>query len=603
MAKKKRGGLSRLYGVFLIAGGVIALSFLLPGFSKIPNEVKMAKKEWPLPNRDYENTRATEDSSINSNNVASLGVAWYVPLTGASEWGAAATNPIVLNNIVYIQDLKSNVYAISLKDGSLLWKKEYNLDAYGPNGPALGWGKIFLLKGHTQVAALDLTGKELWSTTITESKTAGLDIQLTIYDGKVYVSTVPGTSNSNFYTGGEAGVIYALDQSNGKIVWGFETVDSKDIWGNPKVNSGGGAWYPPAVDTQTNRLFFGIGNPGPWPGTKEFPNGSSRPGPNLYTNSLVSLSATTGKLSWYSQVTPHDLFDYDFQIPPILATVDLKKIVIGAGKSGKVVGFDREGGAIIWTTKVGEHKNDELTGLSKGITRVLPGPLGGVETPMALAKGVVFVPYLNVFADYTPTGIEVKTFDLMKGTGGVAALSAATGELIWETKLPAINVGGATVVNDLVFTSTNDGMIYALFVGNGKILWSYRAPGGINSWPAVAGDTLLMPVGLGSAPMLMALRPGGNQLIPTASVEKEFGQTKTVRIKNFAFVPKVVNVEAGTKVVWINEDAAVHTINGPGFDSQSLARGESFEFVFDKPGVIDYLCGLHPSMLGTVRVR
>ncbi len=605
MAKKKRaslpGLLIALTFLFLVVGGVFTFNSI---FSSVPDEVRTAAKEWPLPNRNYENTRATSDSTIDANNIASLGVGWFVPLTGASEWGAAATNPIVLSNTVYIQDLKSNVYAINLADGSLKWKKEYGLDAYGPTGLALGWGKIFALKGHQEVAALDLTGKELWSVRLTESKTAGLDIQILPYGGKIYVSTVPGSSNSNFYTGGEAGVIYALDQNTGKIVWGFDTVDSADIWGNKAVNSGGGAWYPPAVDTRTGRLFFGIGNPGPWPGTKEFPNGTSRPGPNLYTNSVVSLESTTGKLSWYTQITPHDLFDYDFQIPPILTTIGNQPIVIGAGKSGKVVAFDRATGSVIWTTKVGEHKNDELTVLpSKGITRVLPGPVGGVETPMAYAKGVVFVPYLNIFADYTPTGLVIKTFDLSKGTGGVTALDATNGKVLWETKLSSINVGGATVVNDLVFTSTNDGMIYALRADNGKIVWSYLAPGGINGWPAVVGDTLLMPVGLGSQPMLIAFRVGGNKVIPTPTVAKRFTETKTVRIKNFSFVPKVVTVNVGTKVVWVNEDAAVHTVNGPGFDSPNLAQGDSYEFVFDKLGAIDYLCGLHPSMLGTVRIK
>ncbi len=86
---------------------------------------------------------------------------------------------------------------------------------------------------------------------------------------------------------------------------------------SPNVNSGGGVWYPPAFDGKGS-MYFGVGNPAPFPGTGKYPWGSSRPGPNLYTDSLVKLNAKTGKLDWYHQVTPHDLYDWDFQGPPIL---------------------------------------------------------------------------------------------------------------------------------------------------------------------------------------------------------------------------------------------------------------------------------------------
>jgi len=41
-------------------------------------------------------------------------------------------------------------------------------------------------------------------------------------------------------------------------------------------------------------------------------------------------------------------------------------------------------------------------------------------------------------------------------------------------------------------------------------VWSFQAPGGINAWPAVAGDTIVWPVGLGRRPVLLALRLGSN---------------------------------------------------------------------------------------------
>ena len=294
------------------------------------------------------------------------------------------------------------------------------------------------------------------------------------------------------------------------MVWQFSTVDSKDLWGNPDVNSGGGAWYPPAIDVNTGTTYWGTGNPGPIPGTEEFPSGSSRPGPNLYTETLLALDSTTGKLLWYKQVKPHDLFDLDFQCSPILTTADIKgkttDIVIGSGKLGEVYAFDRKSGEIYWQTPVGQHKNDDLTQLPVGTTTVLPGPDGGVLTPMACADGILYLPVVNHAGDYTPTEFVEATYDENGGTGELVALNVSTGEPIWNKNFDSIAIGGATVVNDLVFTSTLDGMIYALDRGTGQEVWSYQAPGGINGWPAISGDFIIFPVGLGPVAELIAFK-------------------------------------------------------------------------------------------------
>ncbi|MEJ2047606.1 MAG: PQQ-binding-like beta-propeller repeat protein, partial [Dehalococcoidia bacterium] len=307
--------------------------------SNIPSEIGDYQHDWPTANCAYDNTRATTDSLISRDNVPTLGLAWSIDITGIGEWGGMASNPIILGDKVYCQDLKSNTYAIDLKSGELLWKKEYNQDSFGPNGPAIGWDKLFVPKGHYEVAALDLeNGNELWSTRLSDIETLGIDIQLTAFNEMVYVSTVPGTSNADFYTGGNIGIIYALDQETGAVSWQFSTVDSEDVWGNPGINSGGGAWFPPAIDTGTGIMYWGIANPAPFPGTEDFPNGSSRPGPNLYSDSIVALDSKDGKLIWYNQVKPHDLFDLDFQGSPILTSAQINgretEIVIATGKLG-----------------------------------------------------------------------------------------------------------------------------------------------------------------------------------------------------------------------------------------------------------------------------
>src|SRR4029077_2614963 len=122
-------------------------------------------------------------------------------------------------------------------------------------------------------------------------------------------SSVP-VSIGGIYTPGDRGVIYALDATTGAVKWTFDTVEGA-LWGHPEVNSGGGAWYPPAVDLERGLVYVGVANPAPFPGTAEHPNGTSRPGDNLYTDSIVALDLTTGAVEWFQQVTPHDIFDRD----------------------------------------------------------------------------------------------------------------------------------------------------------------------------------------------------------------------------------------------------------------------------------------------------
>src|SRR5438552_8687754 len=139
-------------------------------------------------------------------------------------------------------------------------------------------------------------------------------------------------------------------------------------------------------------------------------------------------------------------------------------------------------------------------------SKCTPGATGGVETPMALADGTVYVPVVNLATDFTAS-----TFSLRKpatGAGELDAIDAATGTVLWKADLDSPDYGGATVAGDLVFTSTFAGDVQAFDRGSGKQVWSWRAPGGINGFISVAGDILLVPVGLASSPQLVALKIG-----------------------------------------------------------------------------------------------
>jgi outer membrane protein assembly factor BamB len=493
----------------------------------IPPEIAGHEKEWPLANHYYANTRAAVGSTINAGNVANLQVAWEAPLEGTAEWGAGTGNPVISDGVVYYEDLAANVYAVDFKTGDVIWNTRYNNKLFGPSGPAIGYGRVYALSRIDRYVALDIkTGQEQWQFDTGYQLASGA-FQPAAFNNHVFFAMQAAVSGRgkvvyHSYQGGTSGAVYLMDPKTGKPLWFWQVVE-KGFWGHPEVNSGGGLWFPPAIDTETGVSFWSSGNPSPVPGIKGWPNGSSRPGPNLYTNSMIALSFD-GKLLWYNQVKPHDLFNLDFQISPMLAKVPINgqdtNIVIGSGKLGVVYGFDEKTGKILWKTSVGFHQNDELQKLPldpESTTWVAPGAWGGVEAPMAYADGTVYALTANLPSPYNATAYEADTPEqalnrseggssLKDATAQLYAIDAATGKVLWTHDFDKVAFSGVTVVNDLLFTSTLDGEVYALSRADGNEVWQWQAPGGTNSWPAVSGDTIVWAFGLGDDPSVIALR-------------------------------------------------------------------------------------------------
>jgi outer membrane protein assembly factor BamB len=468
------------------------------------------------PNGDLANTRQVA-GPIDTSSVKQLEEAWTLPIPGESTFGSYASSPIMSKGVVYSQDLGSNVQAIDQESGEVIWTKNYELPDHGPNGVVVAEGRVY---GATPTSAFALdqkTGKQLWSVTLTRNEVEGIDIAPGYYKGIVYVSTVP-VNVSEFYGPGGVGILWALDAKTGKKLWHFDTVP-KDLWGNPNVNSGGGLWYTPAFDDK-GYMYFGVGNAGPFPGTEKEPWGSSRPGPNLYTNSIVKLDAKTGKMQWYWQQLPHALYDWDFQGPAILVKAGGKELVLASGKSGVVVALDAETGKPVWQKLVGQHNGHDKDNLYalRGETdklklpvTVYPGSLGGVIAPMSTDGNSVYVPVNNAPLE---TISQTERQEPGPISGELVALDVRTGAEQWKYKFPsAFAFGFTTVVNDLVFATTSDGKVHGFDASSGRLAWQASLPAGTNAGVMVEGDTLLAPAGLpaaeGQKPELVAYRLGG----------------------------------------------------------------------------------------------
>ena len=472
-----------------------------------PAEDVRYANEWPAPNGDLYNTRVAH-ATISSTNVSKLGIAWTLPLRGAGATGTDVANPVIAAGIAYLQDGASNVMAVRYATGRVLWTHRYNSPDYGPNGVTIANGRIYGVTA-TGVFALDAkTGRQVWYDMHLAARKASFDIPAQVAYGKVFVS-------SALTVGG--GIIYALDARTGATIWRFQTVADKR--GQQLSATAGGAWDAVLIGPD-HSVYAGIGNP-----YLSQQQAQATPSRELYTDSLVKLSQATGKLEWYYQAFPDDFHDWDLQISPIYTTAAGRPVVLAAGKGGFVFAFDPASGKLLWKTAVGIHNghdHDDQLALAGKLHLKLPytlypGEAGGVETNMAAADGVAYVPVVNLATTYTTAMAPVGRANFAQGAGEMVAIAIATGKHLWATKLSQMPLGGATVANDLVFTATMvlaaplTCEVVALSRKDGSIVWTVHLPAGCNATLAIAGSTLLAGAGLAAPaqhPVVVAYRLG-----------------------------------------------------------------------------------------------
>ena len=237
---------------------------------------------------------------------------------------------MITNGVIYSQDLESNVQAIDLESGDVLWTTKFESPSHGPNGLAVAEGRVFGATA-TEAFALDQkTGKEVWSVATAEGgdrhgarrpRRQGLRLDRA------------GQHQRRIRSAAAVGMLWAMDAKTGKKLWHFDTVP-KDLWGDTEGQLRRRPLVPALVRQQGRRCTSAPATRRRSPARRSQPWGSSRPGRNLYTDSLVKLDPKTGKLEWYYQETPHNIYDWDFQNSPIITKAGGKEVAIGSGKSG-----------------------------------------------------------------------------------------------------------------------------------------------------------------------------------------------------------------------------------------------------------------------------
>ena len=474
-------------------------------------------------NGNYEQTRYYPASQINTNNVRNLRPAWIFQ-TEIVE--SQETTPIVVNGIMYITTSFNHVYALNAATGEQIWHFKHKMGPIttyccGPNnrGVAVHGDKLYMGTLDAKLVALDAkSGKLVWETQIADPEKGYSETMApTAVDGMILIGT----------NGGEYGIrgfVKAFDAETGKLKWTFHTTaeNSVGVWakndatgrdmlrdiaaeraalaklGDPYKTLGGGVWQNPAVDLETRRVYFVVGNPSP------DLDGSLRPGDNLYTNSLVSVELDTGKYICHFQYIAHDVWDLDAVSPPIITNVKNEygktvKGILHGGKTGHVYVHDAKNCNMIRFSEAMVPQEDMWVLPTKDGQRMLPGANGGVEwSPMTVDAGLGLVYAINLHqpmtyhVESTPypngklwLGGAFKVIPSEEQWGNVSAVDYNTGKIRWKVKTPQPMIGGImATAGGLVFAGEGNGQFKAYDSKTGNILWNFQAGAGVNAPPS-----------------------------------------------------------------------------------------------------------------------
>lgn len=372
-----------------------------------------AQEEWLTHGGTYSEQRHSTLSSVNTDNVNKLGVAWTYDLK--TNRGVEST-PIVVDGVMYVTSAWSVVYALDAVTGKELWVYDPKVDrALGVNfccdavnrGVAVYDGQIFVGVIDGRLEALDAkTGTVNWSVvTVDQSRPYSITGAPRVVDGRVMI----GNGGAEM---GVRGYLSAYDVKNGEKIWRFYTVPNPNkkpdneasddaftqvangTWGDEgawtKSGAGGTVWDSIVYDEVNDQVIFGVGNGSPW--NRDYRDPSA--GDNLFLSSIVAVDAATGKYRWHFQTTPGDNWDYTATQSIILADLPLgedgasKRVAMQAPKNGFFYVIDVENGEYIsgeafapmnWATGLDENGRPIETPevrYGKDPVFVTPGPFG-----------------------------------------------------------------------------------------------------------------------------------------------------------------------------------------------------------------------------------
>ncbi|MGB2629428.1 MAG: PQQ-dependent dehydrogenase, methanol/ethanol family [Candidatus Acidiferrum sp.] len=355
---------------------------------------KPVSGNWLSYNGDYTGRRYSSLREINVSNVSQLRAQWAFHVQNSDR---LEVTPVVVDGIMFVTSA-NDAYALDAQTGRTLWHYTRSItgglidDAsqHHNRGVAIWHSRIYMETDNAHLLCLDArSGHLLWDVAYTDGNpNYGATSAPLIVKDKVLVGTSGGDD-------GVRGFVAAYDAETGKEAWRFWTIPApgefgSSSWPGESWKLGGATtWMPGTYDPELNLIFWGSSNPAP-----DF-DGGPRPGDDLYSDCLLALDADTGKLKWYFQFTPHDLFDYDAVETPMLVDANFRgvprKLVLEANRNGFIYVLDRTNGEFLsatrfaeklnWATGVDEKGRPVLTESkpSEAGTRICPGMEGATN--------------------------------------------------------------------------------------------------------------------------------------------------------------------------------------------------------------------------------
>ena len=474
---------------------------------------------WLTYSGDYSGQRHSPLTQITKDNVQQLRPVWTFQTGTTTRGRGFETTPLIDDGVLYVTGSNNYAWAIDAKTGRSFWQYRRNLPndlTYGSSSPVnRGFGmlgdSLFMVTLDAHLLSFDRrSGEILWDVVLADYRVGyAATLAPLVIDGKVIV----GISGGEYAT---RGFIDAYDPESGERIWRFNSIPGagepgSETWpDDPDIlaRGGGGTWMNGSYDPELDLLYWGVGNPNP----DYF--GDSRPGDNLYSNSIVALEAETGKLRWHYQFTPHDLNDWDSNQVPVLADIQWqgqpRAVVMWANRNGFFYVLDRVTGELLlgkpftgttWAREIGSDGRPII--LNDGSKGCLPDPWGGTNfMPPSFNPelGLFFVTARETCATFVPEEPQlapgrasfggVVFIDSEQGSGALRALDVRTGELRWEFTYPSPSFGGVmTTASGLVFAGDHEGNFMAFDAASGENLWHYQT--GSRIWGAAAMTHML----------------------------------------------------------------------------------------------------------------
>jgi alcohol dehydrogenase (cytochrome c) len=438
----------------------------------------------------------------------------------------------------------NDAYALDARTGRIVWHHSQPVseglidDASGHRnrGVAVWHDRVFMETDNAHLLCLDArSGHQIWDIAYADwNKNFGATSAPLVVKDKVIVGTSGGDD-------GVRGFVAAYDAMSGKLAWRFWTIPGpgekgSESWpGTAYLRGGGTTWMPGTYDPELNLIYWGTSNPAP-----DF-NDDVRPGDDLYTDCVLALDPDTGKLKWYFQFTPHDLFDYDAVETPMLIDTTYKgtprKLLVQANRNGYLYVLDRSDGKFLsampfvkklnWAKGVdqqGRPIRTEVRPTPAG-TRVCPGYSGATNWYSPSYNATTHMVYFLALEE-CQTFFSEPTEDFQEGkeyySTGVKriageipekvliAFSLEKDDFAWRYQQSGrgrSSGGTMTTAGGLVFFGDNTGSFEAVDAQTGKPLWHFTTGQDMSASPMsyLAGGKQHVAIASGSDVFSFAL--------------------------------------------------------------------------------------------------